>query len=139
MPDPFDDAYELDLVHTEPEFPQAQEPVAPSQHQEPLDLASARDILKRVFGYDHFRPLQEEIIDNILHKRDTLAIMPTGSGKSICFQIPALMFPGLTVVVSPLISLMQDQVEQLRELGRGGRLSQQHAVLRRIPANDISY
>jgi ATP-dependent DNA helicase RecQ len=74
-------------------------------------------LLKQVFGYDEFRPLQEELIDNVLNKQDSLAVMPTGSGKSICYQLPALIFPGLTVVVSPLISLMQDQVDQMREVG----------------------
>lgn len=81
------------------------------------DLAQARLILKKVFGYDEFRPLQEEIIASVLSGKDTLAIMPTGSGKSICYQLPALLLDGLTVVVSPLIALMQDQVEQLRQLG----------------------
>ena len=79
-------------------------------------LAAARLTLKRVFGYDEFRPLQETIIGNVLTGRDSLAVMPTGSGKSLCYQLPALLFPGLTVVVSPLISLMEDQVMQLREL-----------------------
>jgi ATP-dependent DNA helicase RecQ len=95
------------------------EPVLPSAElpQVSADLSGAKALLKRVFGFDDFRPLQEEIITHLLRKRDALTIMPTGSGKSLCFQLPALLFPSLTVVVSPLISLMQDQVEQLRELG----------------------
>ncbi|MBE2219958.1 MAG: DNA helicase RecQ [Anaerolineae bacterium] len=79
--------------------------------------ANPTTLLKQIFGYDEFRPLQAELIDNVLNKRDSLAVMPTGSGKSICYQLPALIFPGLTVVVSPLISLMEDQVDQLREVG----------------------
>ncbi|MBI5298484.1 MAG: DNA helicase RecQ [Chloroflexi bacterium] len=80
-------------------------------------MYDAASILKETFGYDTFRPLQKEVIENVLNRRDTLAVMPTGGGKSLCYQIPALMFPGLTVVVSPLIALMKDQVEQLRAYG----------------------
>jgi ATP-dependent DNA helicase RecQ len=74
-------------------------------------------ILKETFGYEEFRPLQQEVIENVLARRDTLAVMPTGGGKSLCYQIPSLLFEGLTVVVSPLIALMKDQVEQLRAYG----------------------
>jgi ATP-dependent DNA helicase RecQ len=80
-------------------------------------MSDAASILKETFGYGTFRPLQKEVIENVLNRRDTLAVMPTGGGKSLCYQIPALMFEGLTVVVSPLIALMKDQVEQLRGYG----------------------
>ena len=75
------------------------------------------EVLKKVFGYDSFREGQEKIIDAILRGQDVLGIMPTGAGKSICYQVPALMFPGITVVVSPLISLMIDQVKALNDAG----------------------
>lgn len=80
-------------------------------------MAQARALLKRFYGYDDFRPAQKPVIESLLTGHDTVAIMPTGAGKSICFQIPALIFPGITLVISPLISLMKDQVDALVEQG----------------------
>ena len=77
----------------------------------------AKSILKKFYGYEDFRSGQAKVIKSLLSGKDTVAIMPTGAGKSICFQIPALLFSGITLVISPLISLMKDQVDSLKELG----------------------
>src|SRR5688572_22210164 len=73
--------------------------------------------LKEVFGLDEFRPGQEAVVRSTLDRRNTLAIMPTGAGKSLCYQLPAVLLPGMTVIVSPLIALMKDQCDKLVELG----------------------
>ena len=80
-------------------------------------MESPHSILKKVFGYDSFRPGQEEIVSRLLAGQDVLAVMPTGAGKSICYQVPALLLPGITIVVSPLVSLMKDQVGALVQAG----------------------
>lgn len=80
-------------------------------------LNKAKQILQKFYGYEDFRPGQKKVVESLLNRNDTVAIMPTGAGKSICFQIPALLFEGVTLVISPLISLMKDQVDSLRQLG----------------------
>ncbi|MGB8812225.1 MAG: RecQ family ATP-dependent DNA helicase, partial [Paracoccaceae bacterium] len=80
-------------------------------------MQQTRDLLASVFGFAAFRPGQEEIVSAVLAGRNVLAIMPTGGGKSLCFQLPALCHDGVTVVISPLIALMRDQVRALREAG----------------------
>src|SRR5207248_11070253 len=80
-------------------------------------MAELREHLQNLFGLDDFRPAQREVIEDVLAGRDVLCVMPTGAGKSLCYQLPAAINGGLTVVVSPLISLMEDQVQQLSDEG----------------------
>ena len=123
----------MDRAYRQPETLEGVDPAAPSGHStepssakatrlpgaagNPVD--AARGALRDVFGFEEFRPGQEAVIESLLDGRHALTVMPTGSGKSLCFQIPALVMDGLTVVVSPLIALMQDQVSALRLAGVG--------------------
>src|SRR3954469_1131547 len=77
--------------------------------------------MRGTFGLEEFRPGQQDVINSVVAGRDTLAVMPTGAGKSLCYQLPALHLPGTTIVVSPLIALMKDQADKLRELGVSAR------------------
>src|SRR5579859_1932328 len=90
----------------------------------PRTVTDADDVLRRVFGYDSFRGAQQEIVEHVIGGGDALVLMATGGGKSLCYQIPALVRPGVGVVVSPLIALMQDQVDALTAVGvRAGFLN----------------
>ena len=80
-------------------------------------LSDPREVLRHYWGYDDFRPMQLPIIESVLGGNDTLGLLPTGGGKSLTFQIPALILPGITLVVTPLISLMKDQVDNLMQHG----------------------
>ncbi len=114
MADQYEDSAESDLYYEESCYEESynKEVVSVSKNYK-----SPEEALKTVFGYDSFRAGQKTIINSILAGRDVMAVMPTGAGKSICYQIPALMLPGVTLVISPLISLMQDQVKALNEAG----------------------
>src|SRR4051795_6735759 len=80
-------------------------------------MPDLREHLQQLFGLDDFRTAQREVIEDVLRGKDVLCVMPTGAGKSLCYQLPAAVLGGLTIVVSPLISLMEDQVQQLRDEG----------------------
>ena len=108
------------------------------------DLDEAREILRRVFGHPDFRGLQAGVIEEALAGRNALAVLPTGGGKSVCYQIPALMRPGLALVVSPLIALMSDQVEALKQAGVAAArmdsnldLNERDATWRRVEAGEL--
>ena len=103
-----------------------------SKNRQPMNSAAPLSILKSRFGHDSFLPLQEEIIDNVLARRDSLLLMPTGGGKSLCYQLPALIFDGVTLVVSPLIALMKDQVDALNANGISARF-----INSSLPASEI--
>src|SRR4051794_29070658 len=107
----------------------------------PAPADPSLEVLQRVFGYDAFRGPQREVVDHVVAGGDALVLMPTGGGKSLCYQVPALLREGVGVVISPLIALMQDQVDALRALGvRAGFLnsSQDQAARRQVEAAFLS-
>lgn len=101
-------------------------------------------LLKKHFGYDSFRPLQEQIIDQVLEGKDLMVVMPTGGGKSMCFQLPSLILPGVTLVISPLIALMKDQVDALNANGISAgffnssqETADQNHLIRKLQSNEL--
>ncbi len=123
MPDSWADETLARRDWAEPQ-PAFDELPAASRRAADSGLHSATEVLRRVFGYDSFRGEQQEIIEHVIGGGDALVLMPTGGGKSLCYQVPALVRPGTGVVISPLIALMQDQVDALRALGvRAGFLN----------------
>ena len=98
-------------------------------------LEAARDLLQRIYGYEDFRGLQSDVISDVLAGRDALAVLPTGGGKSLCYQIPSMLRDGVGLIVSPLIALMADQVDALKALGvRAERLDSSLAYDDRLAA-----
>ena len=117
---------------------------APDSPHDPRTLAPAREQLREVFGYGEFLPGQAEVVASVLSGRDTLAVLPTGGGKSACYQLPALLLDGLTLVVSPLLALMKDQVDALTRNGVAAAAinstvprEEQATILRRAAEGDL--
>ena len=99
-------------------------------------MTTPRHVLESVFGFPSFRGRQDEIIDAVVRGEDVLVLMPTGGGKSLCYQIPALCRPGVGVVVSPLIALMEDQVAALRQLGIRAAARMYREIMNEVRANE---